>query len=110
MGAVIFYNGYIMGTAFYKYIKNHKILCFLMPKTLYFVVVVAEREGFELSLLLGILWCFVVLCGILCHLVQYFCHIVVFCGISWYRIMGTIMGIMGIFVGKKEGVFSLFML
>lgn len=34
-----------------------------MPKTLYLVVVVAEREGFELSLLLGIPWYCVVLCG-----------------------------------------------
>lgn len=27
-GGGYFYNGYIMGTAFYKYTKNHKILCF----------------------------------------------------------------------------------
>lgn len=84
MGAVIFYNGYIMGTAFYKYIKNHKILCFLMPKTLYFVVILAEREGFELSLLLGVLWYCVVLCGIFVPNGTVFLP---YCGILWHFVV-----------------------
>ena len=52
-----------------------------MVKTLYFVVVVAEREGFEPPLPLGTLWYFVVFCCICVPFGTYFYNL---CGIMWY--------------------------
>ena len=55
-----------------------------MVKTLYFVVVVAEREGFEPPLPLGTLWYFVVLCCIYVPFGTYFHNL---CGILWYYVV-----------------------
>ena len=87
IGFFVFYkihSGYIMGMALSKHTKNHKILCFLIHKTLYFVVVVAEREGFEPSLLLGIVWNCAVLCGIF---VPFDTVFLLYRGILWYFVV-----------------------
>lgn len=55
-----------------------------MVKTLYLVVVVAEREGFEPSLLLGIVWHCVVLCGIF---VPFGTVFLLYRGILWYFVV-----------------------
>lgn len=73
-----------MGTMPTKHTKNHKISCFLIPKTLYFVVILAEREGFELSLLLGILWYCVVLYGVF---VPNGTAFLLYRGILWYFVV-----------------------